>query len=84
MSDTPGSFMSRKSDWLGYVKNPVRQWNEIPLVLSTVYEGYEMEVVRRLNPTITYQEFWARMPRFLTIGSRRETAKLSTLSMRNG
>lgn len=64
--------------------NPIRLWKEIPLVLSSAYEGYDMEVVRRLNPNITFQDFRARMPRFITIGTTRKDALgKSTLSMRN-
>ena len=64
--------------------DPVLKWHEIPLVLSSAYEGYDMEVVRRLNPQITYRDFRARMPRSFIKGSKVKSAwGASTLSMRN-
>lgn len=64
--------------------DPVLKWHEIPLVLSSAYEGYDMEVVRRLNPEITYRDFRARMPRSFIKGSKVKSAwGASTLSMRN-
>ncbi|MCJ1264526.1 hypothetical protein MMC22_004398 [Lobaria immixta] len=64
--------------------DPVLQWNEIPLVLSSKYEGYDMEVVRRLNPNIGFRDFRARMPRVIIKGQNRmDSWGLSTLSMRN-
>ena len=49
--------------------NPVRKWKEIPLVLSSEYEGFDMETIRRLNTNITLRDFRARMPRFITKGT---------------
>lgn len=64
--------------------DPVLQWNEIPLVLSSKYEGYDMEVVRRLNPNIGFRDFRARMPRVIIKGQNpMDSWGLSTLSMRN-
>lgn len=64
--------------------DPVRKGLEIPLVLSSQYEGYDIEVVRRLNPNISFRDFRARMPRSFIKGStRRSSWGLSTLSIRN-
>lgn len=63
--------------------DPVLMWLDIGLVLSSAYKGYDMEVVSRLNPNITFRDFRARMPRFVMKGSIWKKAwGLSTLSMR--
>lgn len=82
--NTPETWIFRGRIVLGTDDKPVKKWHELPLVLSSEYEGYEMEVVRRLNPKITFADIRARMPRFFLIGTR-WTSDLggSTLSMRN-
>lgn len=80
----PETWMYRDQIVLDLNDDPVRKWTEIPLVLSSAYEGYDMEVVRRLNPQITYRDFRARMPRSFIKGStRKDSLGPSTLSMRN-
>lgn len=83
-SYTPAPWMYRGRIVLDPDNYPVRKWREIPLVLSSAYDGYDMEVVRRLNPNITYQDIRARMPRYVLKGANLKNAGgLSTLSMRN-
>ncbi len=45
---------------------PVRHFKELPLVISSEYEGYEIETVRRLNYNITLRDIRARMPRHIS------------------
>lgn len=62
--------------------DPVLKWDETPLVLSSAYEEYGMEVVRRLNPRISYRDFRARMPRsILKARTRKDAWGLSTLQI---
>ncbi|MCJ1462452.1 hypothetical protein MMC07_001053 [Pseudocyphellaria aurata] len=83
-SYNPETWMYRGKIVLDQDDYPVRKWHEIPLVLSSAYDGYDMEVVRRLNPSITYQDIRARMPRYVLKGTNLKSAGgLSTLSMRN-
>lgn len=64
--------------------DPVISWAELPLVLSSEYEGYEMEVVRRLNSRISFIDIRARMPRQQWKAGRWHDAYApGTLSMRN-
>ena len=42
---------------------PVRGFREIPLVLSSKFEGWAMEAIRRQHSRITSYDFRARMPR---------------------
>ncbi|MCJ1467998.1 hypothetical protein MMC07_006624 [Pseudocyphellaria aurata] len=80
----PGPWIYQGQIVLDHFDDPVVPWREIPLVLSSAYEGFDMEVVRRLNPSISYRDFRARMPRSIIKGStRKESWGLSTLSMRN-
>lgn len=80
----PGNWMYRGQIVLDPDNDPVLNWREIPLVLSSAYEGYDIEVVRRLNPNITYRDFRARMPRSIIKGTtRKDSWGTSTLSMRN-
>ncbi|MCJ1428450.1 hypothetical protein MMC29_006360 [Sticta canariensis] len=81
---TPQTWMHRGRIVLDTEDVPVLKWDEIPLVLSSEYEGYEMEVVRRLNPRISFRDFRARMPRYrFKAGVWKEAWSSSTLSMRN-
>lgn len=83
-SYTPETWIDQGRIVLDPDNNPVRKWPEIPLVLSSKYQGYDMEVVRRLNLNITYRDFRARMPRVIIKGKTAKKAwALSTLSMRN-
>ncbi|MCJ1269177.1 hypothetical protein MMC22_009066 [Lobaria immixta] len=83
-SYTPETWMSREQLVLDPDNDPVIKWHEIPLVLSSAYEGYDMEVVRRLNLNISFRDFRARMPRsFIKGTTRKSSLGLSTLSMRN-
>ncbi|MCJ1422810.1 hypothetical protein MMC29_000690 [Sticta canariensis] len=83
-SKTPETWMYRGKIVLDPSNDPVQKWDEIPLVLSSAYEGYDMEVVRRLNPKISFRDFRARMPRSFMKGETRKKAwASSTLSMRN-
>lgn len=83
-SYTPEAWIYNGRIVLDPKNDPVLMWLEIPWVLSSEYEGYDMEVVRRLNPNITFRDFRARMPRFIIKGSTRKNGwGLSTLSMRN-
>lgn len=80
----PGIWMYRGHVVLDQADDPVLQWREIPWVLSSAYEGFDMEVVRRLNQRITYRDFRGRMPKSIIKGSiRKDSWGLSTLSMRN-
>lgn len=83
-SETPETWMYQGKIVLDPENDPVQKWDEIPLVLSSAYEGYDMEVVRRLNPKISFRDFRARMPRSFVKGATRKKAwASSTLSMRN-
>lgn len=83
-SKTPETWMYQGKIVLDPSNDPVQKWDEIPLVLSSAYEGYDMEVVRRLNPRISFKDFRARMPRSFVKGQTRMKAwSPSTLSMRN-
>lgn len=65
--------------------HPIRKWREIPLVLSSEFEGFMMEGIRRLNSNISIKDFRARMPKFVVKGpkpARRKIFGLSTLGMR--
>lgn len=80
----PGTMIYRGQIVLDPDNDPVLNWREIPLVLSSAYEGYDIEVIRRLNQNITYRDFRARMPRTIIKGStRKDNWGTSTLSMRN-
>ena len=64
---------------------PVKKWLELPLVISSEFEGFMMEGIRRLNGNITIRDFRARMPKSIPKGSgvnTREVYGLSTLGMR--
>ena len=40
---------------------PVNDYRDIPLTLSSVVEGALMEAIRRLDPRIRHFDFWARL-----------------------
>lgn len=79
----PETWIFRGRIVLDMDDKPVKKWHELPLVLSSEYEGYDMEVVRRLNPKISFGDIRARMPRLILIGTRWSDLAQSTLSMRN-
>ncbi|MCJ1264413.1 hypothetical protein MMC22_004284 [Lobaria immixta] len=82
-SYTPDIWVYRGQIVLDPESDPVLKWREIPLVLSSAYEGYDMEVIRRLNPNIKVKDFRARMPRTILKGSsQKKSWGPSTLSMR--
>ncbi|MCJ1469146.1 hypothetical protein MMC07_007779 [Pseudocyphellaria aurata] len=81
-ADAPELWMHLGRIVLDLEDNPVLFWKELPWVLSSAYQGYEIETVRRLNPSITYQDIRARMPRFITIGGNQKEILMNTLSMR--
>ena len=82
-SYTPDIWVYRGQIVLDPESDPVLKWREIPLVLSSAYEGYDMEVIRRLNPNIKVKDFRARMPRTIMKGStQKKSWGPSTLSMR--
>ena len=41
--------------------HPVRIFRDIPSVLSSKFEGSLMALIRRLDPRIQWEDFWARM-----------------------
>ena len=47
--------------------HPIKQYREIPAVCSSEMEGWLMVAIRRLNPSITTQDFRARMPHFRSL-----------------
>ncbi|MCJ1264122.1 hypothetical protein MMC22_003993 [Lobaria immixta] len=70
-SYTPETWVYRGQIVLNPQNDPVPNWHETSLLLSSAYEGYDMEVVRRLNPNIKIRDFRARMPRTIFKGSPR-------------
>ena len=55
--------------------HPVKQYGEIPAVCSSEMEGWLMVAIRRLNPSITTQDFRARMPHFRALTANGEGEK---------
>ena len=41
--------------------HPVKNYRDIPLTVSSKVEGALMEAIRRLDPRIVIQDFWARL-----------------------
>lgn len=81
----PETWMWRDHIVLDLDDNPVRKWLELPEVLSTEYDGYDMETVRRLNLRITWPDIRARMPFTVIEGTNQKKSPLTnTLSMRAG
>lgn len=46
---------------LDYWRSPIRDFREIPLVISSAYEGGYMEPATRLHSEIRYEDIRARM-----------------------
>ena len=71
----PGYLMHDGMIVLDLDDNPVKDWPELPLCLSSALEGSDIETVRRLNSSITLQDFRARMPKDVLMGPRKDTVK---------
>ena len=74
-NSTPGYLMHNGMIVLDLDSNPVKDWPELPLCLSSALEGSDIETVRRLNPNITLQDFRARMPKDILKGPRKDSVK---------
>ena len=48
--------------------HPVRHFSGVPRCFSSKLEGGRMEALKRILPTMTIQDFRARMPRFMSNG----------------
>ena len=74
-SYTPGYLIHEGLIVLDLDDNPVKDWQELPLCLSSQLEGFDIETVRRINPNITLQDFRARMPKETLMGPRKDIVR---------
>ncbi|CAD6563750.1 MAG: hypothetical protein ASARMPREDX12_000046 [Alectoria sarmentosa] len=65
---------------IDYWRAPVQGFREIPLVISSAFEGGYMEPATRLHSEMAYEDIRARMPPFLEVTTKGGTTKTKTLS----
>ena len=69
---TPGNLIDDGRIVLDLDNHPVKDWEELPLCLSSQLEGSDIETVRRINPAITLLDLRARMPRHTLTGPKKD------------
>ncbi|KAI4181266.1 MAG: hypothetical protein L6R41_006723 [Letrouitia leprolyta] len=80
----PGIWYDDGRMVLSAENRPLRKYREIPLTLSGQCEGLRLEMIRRLNPSISIWELMARMP-LKTVkrsGLTEHTVEISTVGNR--
>lgn len=70
----PGFWFEDNKILLDPHNNPVRKHPDMPLTLSSMTEGYKLDLMRILNAGISQRDEWARMPRWI----RRQVPKTDT------